>query len=116
MVLPCDPRPVALQHTTSEEIQALDKLLNVREMIWTIACSTKIKISIDTTSPTSFGPEIIMRLNQTNTYTASSTSVYRGHTVAQLKLGEVLTQSPPDRAAIEEATRKQHDCKRWHDE
>ena len=32
------------------------------------------------------------------------------------KLVEMLTPSPPDRAAIEEATRKQHDCKRWHEE
>ena len=31
-------------------------------------------------------------------------------------LVELLTPSPSGTAAIEEATRKQHDCKRWHEE
>ena len=115
-VVPYDPRPVPLRCTTAEEIQSLRQALESKG-------SDIALLHVLPGVVTSQGPQLplIPRSSQERIRHLLLTQLIQPVSVHDIllygeKLVEMLTPSPHDIAAIEQATRKQHDSKRWHEE
>ena len=108
MVVPYDPRPVPLQCTSA---QSLRQSLECKALLHVLPGSVSSRGHQLPLIPRSSQERIRHLLTQQIQPVSIRDTFLYGE-----KLVKMLTPSPPDIASIEQATRKQHDSKRWHEE
>ena len=113
-VVAYDPRPIALQCTSAEEIQSLRESLERKgdiALLHVLPGLVSPRVHQLPLIPRSSQERIRHLLTQQMQPVSISDIFLHGE-----KLVAMLTPSPANTAAIEQATRKQHNCKRWHEE